>query len=87
MLAKPSGIVPLLEKTGLSVHLQAARFEHPTLPKIRLQSQLPRLKLFFSPARLRRLMKIINAAIPGVTPKFYCNLGHRSRIAKVLCQK
>lgn len=57
--------IPLLERCGTSAALQAARFPHPTLPPIRLQLQVPQLRFYFSPARIGRVMRAIEAVMPG----------------------
>lgn len=57
--------IPLLERTGVMAAVQAARFAHSRLPKLRSQLRLPGLRFHFSPARVRRVMQIIRAALPG----------------------
>ena len=56
--------IPLLESCGIAAALQAARFPHPSLPPRRLQLQVPQLR-FFSPARLGRIMRAVDAITPG----------------------
>ena len=58
--------IPLLERCGASAALQAARFPHPSLPPIRLQLDVPQLRFFFSPARLGRILRAVDAVTPGV---------------------
>ena len=57
--------IPLLERCGVAAALQAARFPHPTLPPMKLQLQVPQLRFFFSPARLGRIMRAVDAITPG----------------------
>lgn len=57
--------IPLLERCGIAAALQAARFPHPSLPPMRLQLQVPQLRFFFSPARLGRIMRAVDAITPG----------------------
>ena len=57
--------IPLLERCGVAAALQAARFPHSTLPPMRLQLQVPQLRFFFSPARLGRIMRAVDAITPG----------------------
>lgn len=57
--------IPLLERCGVTAALQAARFPHPSLPPLRLQLQVPQLRFFFSPARLGRIMRAVEAITPG----------------------
>ena len=58
--------IPLLERCGTSASLQAARFPHPSLPPMKLQLQVPKLRFFFSPARLGRILRAVDAVVPGV---------------------
>ena len=57
--------IPLLERTGISAAVQAARFPYPKLPKLRSQLRLPSLRFYFSPARVRRIMRVLRSALPG----------------------
>ena len=57
--------IPLLERCGTSASLQAARFPHPSLPPMKLQLQVPKLRFFFSPARLGRILRAVDAVVPG----------------------
>ena len=57
--------IPLLERCGTSALLQAARFPHPSLPSTKLQLQVPKLRFFFSPARLGRILRAVDAVLPG----------------------
>lgn len=57
--------IPLLERCGTSASLQAARFPHPSLPPVKLQLQVPKLRFFFSPARLGRILRAVDAVMPG----------------------
>ena len=59
--------IPLLERCGVSASLQAARFPHPSLPAMKLQLQVPKLRFFFSPARLGRILRAVDAVMLGVT--------------------
>ena len=47
------------------MHAQIARFPHPTLPSLRAQLAVPHLRFFVSPARVRRLMRVLRTAMPG----------------------
>lgn len=58
--------IPLLERCGTSASLQAARFPHPSLPPMKLQLQVPKLRFFFSPARLGRILRAVDAVVPGM---------------------
>lgn len=58
--------IPLLERCGTSASLQAARFPHPSLPPIKLQLQVPKLRFFFSPGRLGRILRAVDAVVPGM---------------------
>lgn len=60
--------IPLLERCGTSASLQAARFPHPSLPPVKLQLQVPKLRFFFSPARLGRILRAVDAVMPGLKP-------------------
>lgn len=60
--------IPLLERCGTSASLQAARFPHPSLPPLKLQLQVPKLRFFFSPARLGRILRAVDAVMPGWKP-------------------
>lgn len=64
--------IPLLERTGMNATVQAARLPHPSLPKLRSQLRLPGLRFYFSPARVRRVMRVLHSALPGT-----CVLGRR----------
>ena len=66
--------IPLLERCGIAAALQAARFPHPSLPPMRLQLQVPQLRFFFSPARLGRIMRAVDAITPGEQAAPLCNL-------------
>ncbi len=57
--------IPLLERCGISAAVQPARFPHPSLPSMKLQLQVPKLRFFFSPARLGRLLRAVDAVTPG----------------------
>jgi hypothetical protein len=59
-------MVPILEPCRVDVALQAARFPDPNFPTLRLQPSLPQLHFYLSPGRLGRLLRVINAALPGV---------------------
>ena len=58
--------IPLLERCGTSASFQAARFPHPSLPPLKLQLQVPKLRFFFSPARLGRILRAVDAVVPGM---------------------
>jgi hypothetical protein len=58
--------IPLLERTGITAAVQAARFSYPKLPKLRSQLKLPALRFYFSPARVRRIMRVVRSALPGL---------------------
>ena len=59
--------IPLLERCGISAAVQAARFPHPSLPPLKLQLQVPKLRFFFSPARLGRILRAVDAVTPGTS--------------------
>ncbi|KAK9819963.1 hypothetical protein WJX72_004515 [[Myrmecia] bisecta] len=61
--------IPLLERCGADAALQAGRFPHPRLPPLRLQLQVPRLRFFFSPARVRRVMRVVHGIMPAHGPE------------------
>lgn len=66
--AAPDGagaLVPLLEKCGMDIALQAARFPDPRFPMLKLQPSVPRLHFFVSPARIGRLLRVLKAVAPG----------------------
>ena len=64
--------IPLLERCGTSASLQAARFPHPSLPPVKLQLQVPKLRFFFSPARLGRILRAVDAVMPGALHQLPC---------------
>lgn len=41
---------------------------HPSLPSLRTQLSVPRLRFFISAARLRRVMHVLRSALPGQLP-------------------
>lgn len=45
---------------------QVARFPHARLPSLRAQLTVPSLRFFVSPARVRRIVRVLRAAMPGV---------------------
>jgi len=49
----------------MTAAVQAARFAYPKLPKLRSQLKLPALRFYFSPARVRRIMRVVRSALPG----------------------
>ena len=57
--------VPLLERCKTETTVQIARAPHPTLPSLRAQLSVPRLRFFVSAARVRRLMRVLRSALPG----------------------
>lgn len=57
--------MPLLERCGLDIALQAARFPDPRFPLLRLQPSVPVLRFYLSPGRLGRLMRVLRGAFPG----------------------
>ncbi len=75
--------IPLLERCGTETTLQFARFPHPQLPSLRAQLSVPQLRFYISPARVRRVLRVLRAAVPGITilltnidisPRFSSNL-------------
>ena len=44
---------------------QIARMPHPTLPSLRAQLSVPRLRFFISAARVRRVLRVLRSALPG----------------------
>lgn len=57
--------IPLLERCGTETTLQIARFPHPRLPSLRAQLTVPHLRFFISPARVRRVLTVLSAALSG----------------------
>ncbi|KAK9908805.1 hypothetical protein WJX75_003140 [Coccomyxa subellipsoidea] len=57
--------IPLLERCGTETTVQIARFPHPQLPSLRAQLSVPQLRFFISPARVRRVLRVLRAAMPG----------------------
>ncbi|KAK4786568.1 hypothetical protein SAY86_010401 [Trapa natans] len=51
--------LPVIDRCGVSLHLQQIWMENPSFPSTRLAVQLPSLGFHFSPARYHRLMQII----------------------------
>ncbi|KAK4746515.1 hypothetical protein SAY87_012827 [Trapa incisa] len=51
--------LPVIDKCGVSLHLQQIRMVNPSFPSTRLAVRLPSLGFHFSPARYHRLMQII----------------------------
>jgi hypothetical protein len=41
---------------------------HPSLPSLRAQLSVPRLRFFISAARARRMMRVLRSALPGQQP-------------------
>lgn len=64
--------VPLLERCRTETTVQIARMPHPTLPSLRAQLSVPRLRFFISAARVRRLMRVLRSALPGQPPQLTC---------------
>ena len=44
---------------------------HPSLPSLRAQLSVPRLRFFISAARVRRVMRVLRSALPGQLPIHY----------------
>ena len=57
--------IPLLERCKTETTVQIARMPHPTLPSLRAQLNVPRLRFFISAARVCRLMRVLRSALPG----------------------
>ena len=57
--------IPLLERCKTETTVQISRMPHPTLPSLRAQLSVPRLRFFISAARVRRLMRVLRSALPG----------------------
>lgn len=57
--------IPLLERCRTETTLQVARFPHPQLPSLRAQLSVPQLRFFISPARIRRVLRVLRTAMPG----------------------
>ena len=57
--------IPIVDRCGMGISLQLARFAQAGLPTVRAQLRVPRLRLFFSPARVRRLMHVLRNSFPG----------------------
>jgi hypothetical protein len=62
--------IPLLERCRTETTLQVARFPHPQLPSLRAQLSVPQLRFFISPARVRRVLRVLHTAMPGVRIPF-----------------
>ncbi|KAL4858517.1 Vacuolar protein sorting-associated protein 13C [Chlorella vulgaris] len=58
-------LIPLLERTGMDIAMQAARFLDPKYPVVRLQPTIPRLHFYLSPGRIARLLRVVRAAFPS----------------------
>jgi hypothetical protein len=58
-------LIPLLERCGLEIGLQAARYEEPRFPSLRLRPTIPLLRFHLSPGRVGRLLRVINGALPA----------------------
>lgn len=58
-------VIPLLERCGLTIAAQLARFPDPDRPALRLQPEVPRLRFHLSPGRLGCLMRVLRAAAPA----------------------
>ena len=63
-----TSVVPLLERCAFKAVLQVSRFADAKLPPLQLAFTLPLLHFHISPARLQRLMRVINAAVPSACP-------------------
>ncbi|KAI7845241.1 hypothetical protein COHA_001284 [Chlorella ohadii] len=71
---QPGQLIPLLNRTGMSIALQArrwrrnllvaARFADPKYPVLRLQPSIPVLHFYLSPGRMGRLLRVVRAALP-----------------------
>ena len=57
-------LVPLLDRCGMEVGLQAARYPEPKYPTLRLSPTVPVLHFHLSPGRIGRLLRVINGALP-----------------------
>lgn len=72
--------IPLLERCAFTAVLQVSRFADLKLPPLRLGLTLPLLHFHISPARLQRLMRVINAAVPSkpsqANPTHFLSLPH-----------
>ncbi|KAL4443584.1 hypothetical protein ABPG75_011321 [Micractinium tetrahymenae] len=62
---KGGQLVPLLQRTGMDIALQAARFMDPSHPVVRLQPSIPVLHFYLSPGRIGRMLRVIRAALPA----------------------
>jgi len=51
---------PLIEPIETSCSVDYGRFQHPTLPRLRAKAKLPKLSFHVSPARITRLMTLLN---------------------------
>jgi hypothetical protein len=58
-------LVPLLDRCGMEIGLQAARYPDPKYPMIRLSPTIPVLHFHISPGRIGRLLRVINGALPA----------------------
>lgn len=68
---KGNALIPILERCAVDAVMQAARLEHARLPPLRLGVSVPRMRFFFSPARLHRIMRVIHTAVPGKAACLY----------------
>ena len=57
--------IPLLQRCGTTAFIQVARFPDPSRPPLRAGLSVPSLRFHFSPGRVRRIMRIVRAALPG----------------------
>ena len=65
MTSSPSKALQLLERCAFKAVLQLSRFSDVKLPPLRLKLTLPELHFHLSPAKLQRVMRIVNAALPS----------------------
>lgn len=59
--------IPLLQRCGMTAGLQVARFMDPARPFLRLLPSIPKLHFHFSPARLGRLLSVLESALPSMS--------------------
>ena len=77
--------VPLLERCRTETTVQIARAPHPTLPSLRAQLSVPRLRFFVSAARVRRLMRVLRSALPGQPSG--TRMSHTDKLCGLLCRQ
>ena len=73
--------IPLLQRCGTEASVQAARFPDPSRPPLRADLSVPSLRFYFSPGRVRRIMRILRSALPGARRSFSLQASVRAGVA------